>query len=385
MEAADGRARLSGGGSQLVFFALAYGVAFIAFAGQVGRRHLRFALALWAGGVASHLGWALLHLPDFVDAPTSIFLPGAASALFFPLGVLLVAPWREALATLPAALFVVRLGCLANSCCYVTPPDAVLELAGLAALGVAVRCWPHHTTVLVLSGLGALRVACEPLRATGPDPWLDPAWVGIVWIGVGALLQPHIRSIRDPDSAAEPELAGTLAAVLWVQVAFFGASVVIDDTASATLVAAFLATAIALAVVRPAIASAAVARGIAVGVLCACGVAAVAPFPVPFSDSGPGSGTGWTWLLAAGLLAPLFEEFLYRGRLLPALRPVLGDFGAVVASSGVAAIAHVRVAAMPAPFALGIVTGALVLRTGSLGLAVGVHMGWNLTWLVLAI
>ena len=59
----------------------------------------RFVLGLFVGAVFAHLGWALVHLPRVIEFPGWVLQPGAASVLFLPLGVMIVAPWREALKT----------------------------------------------------------------------------------------------------------------------------------------------------------------------------------------------------------------------------------------------------------------------------------------------
>ena len=87
-------------------------------------------------------------------------------------------------------------------------------------------------------------------------------------------------------------------------------------------------------------------------------------------------------LLAAALLAPVFEEVVYRQRLLGALRRRLGVAPAVLLSSGAFAIPHVEPWAVLGSFCVGLGLGAAMCVSGSLALCVGLHAGLNLAgWL----
>jgi len=83
-------------------------------------------------------------------------------------------------------------------------------------------------------------------------------------------------------------------------------------------------------------------------------------------------------LLGTAVLAPLFEEVLYRGRLLPALRARWGAAAAVVVSSAAFALPHLRPWALVGAFAVGLGLGALRVGSGRLAPCVGLHAGLNL-------
>jgi membrane protease YdiL (CAAX protease family) len=81
---------------------------------------------------------------------------------------------------------------------------------------------------------------------------------------------------------------------------------------------------------------------------------------------------------AAVLLAPVFEEILYRERLIPALAPALGALPAVALSSALFAATHFEPTAALVAFAGGLALGALFQATRSLALCIGCHLGFNL-------
>ena len=170
-------------------------------------RPVRFACALALGAALAHAGWLLLQLP--VIAPALRARPGllldprlGACVLFVPLGPLLLERSGAAIASLPLGLAVARLGCLAAGCCRGTPssapwavgglhPSALYECAGLLVLHTLVsRAAPRQRAPLVLAGIGALRLVCEPLRAApalGP-PLVPPAALAAAWIVLAAPL-----------------------------------------------------------------------------------------------------------------------------------------------------------------------------------------------------
>lgn len=96
----------------------------------------------------------------------------------------------------------------------------------------------------------------------------------------------------------------------------------------------------------------------------------VAPIP-------PAAGSGWLWLSML-VLAPLFEEPLYRGRLLLALRARMGTPLAVVLGSALFAISHIDPWPVLATFLVGLALGALMLASKSVAACVGMHAGLNL-------
>jgi membrane protease YdiL (CAAX protease family) len=79
----------------------------------------------------------------------------------------------------------------------------------------------------------------------------------------------------------------------------------------------------------------------------------------------------------ATVLAPLFEETLFRGVLLPVLGQRLGGLGAVLASAAVFALAHLSLGELVPLFVLGVGLGLLRWRTGRLAPGVFMHGFWN--------
>lgn len=90
--------------------------------------------------------------------------------------------------------------------------------------------------------------------------------------------------------------------------------------------------------------------------------------------------------LTATVLAPLFEETLFRGVLLPALGRRLGPVPAVLASAAVFALAHLSLSELVPLLVLGVGLGWLRWRTGRLAASVLMHSLWNgLTFLNLLV
>ena len=91
-------------------------------------------------------------------------------------------------------------------------------------------------------------------------------------------------------------------------------------------------------------------------------------------------------LLVAVLgLAPVFEELLYRERLLLALRTRVGAGFAVAISSLLFALPHLEPWSVLATSLVGLVLGALMLMGGSVALCIGLHAGLNLAAVVCGI
>lgn len=86
--------------------------------------------------------------------------------------------------------------------------------------------------------------------------------------------------------------------------------------------------------------------------------------------------------VSVALLAPLVEEILYRGMLLPWLNRFMGRWPAIVASAAVFAGIHLidwdARAAVPGLFLIGIVLGWAAMRRGDLSLAIPIHAGVNM-------
>jgi membrane protease YdiL (CAAX protease family) len=94
------------------------------------------------------------------------------------------------------------------------------------------------------------------------------------------------------------------------------------------------------------------------------------PFP-------PLAGEPSLWITGI-VLAPLFEERLYRGHLLAALRPRLGAAAALAVTSALFAAPHLAPWNVLGTFLSGLALGALALASGGLALPLGVHAGLNL-------
>ncbi len=91
-------------------------------------------------------------------------------------------------------------------------------------------------------------------------------------------------------------------------------------------------------------------------------------------------------LLVATLgLAPVFEELLYRERLLLALRGRIGAGLAVAISSLLFALPHLEPWSVLATSLVGLALGALMLAGGSVALCIGLHGGLNLAAVVCGI
>ena len=91
-------------------------------------------------------------------------------------------------------------------------------------------------------------------------------------------------------------------------------------------------------------------------------------------------------LLVATLgLAPVFEELLYRERLLLALRSRIGGGLAVAISSLLFALPHLEAWSVLATSLVGLALGALMLAGGSVALCIGLHAGLNLAAVVCGI
>ncbi len=100
----------------------------------------------------------------------------------------------------------------------------------------------------------------------------------------------------------------------------------------------------------------------------------------PLLDLVLSTSDGWallTFALTAMVLAPLFEETLFRGVLLPVVGRLLGGPSAVLISALVFAIAHLSLAELVPLSVLGVGLGLLRWQTGRLGACVCLHALWN--------
>jgi membrane protease YdiL (CAAX protease family) len=85
------------------------------------------------------------------------------------------------------------------------------------------------------------------------------------------------------------------------------------------------------------------------------------------------------------LLAPFFEELLFRGMLLRALRRRLDVAPAIAVSALSFALIHplldptlATFTVVPALFLLGVLSGILAVRSGELSQSIWLHVGFNL-------
>lgn len=86
--------------------------------------------------------------------------------------------------------------------------------------------------------------------------------------------------------------------------------------------------------------------------------------------------------LSAAVLAPLLEELIYRGLFLRALLRRMGAAPAVTISALVFAAVHLEPLLIPGLFLFGVLSAGLALRSGRLGPAWAMHVGFNVAGLV---
>jgi membrane protease YdiL (CAAX protease family) len=364
---------------RIIAIAGAFGVAVSVHASSTVAARSRFVLGLHAGALFSFVGLELIHHPTPLDPLRLLRLEGA-SLLFLPLGILFVAPWREALAALPLALAVARLGCLPYDCCYAKPWNAPPELAGFVALHFAARRWPEHTTPIVLSGFGAIRLLSLPLRATpAVEPFIDPAWIALAWIAAGVLLRHRIgsaESAREWFTERTEPLLRALILMLVVWLLFPLGAELFADPSRALLVASLAALALMVGLRQPVLPRISIASACVFGASLLAGAAISTIAGAGLGLAAVGGGPATSMVLVA--IAPVFEELLYRERLLGAVRFLWGGKWALFLSSALFALGHMDTRAMPIAFVGGLACGAVMLRTGSLAAVIGLHAGWNL-------
>ena len=81
--------------------------------------------------------------------------------------------------------------------------------------------------------------------------------------------------------------------------------------------------------------------------------------------------------LTTTVLAPFFEEIIFRGVLLPILSRDLGIVIGITISSFIFALAHLSISEIPPLFILGIGLGIVRLTSGRLFSSVIMHSLWN--------
>ena len=81
--------------------------------------------------------------------------------------------------------------------------------------------------------------------------------------------------------------------------------------------------------------------------------------------------------LTTTFLAPLFEEIIFRGILLPTLARDFGKIAGIIVSAFIFALAHLSLGEMPPLFVLGLGLGITRIASGSLLSSVIMHSFWN--------
>ncbi len=93
-------------------------------------------------------------------------------------------------------------------------------------------------------------------------------------------------------------------------------------------------------------------------------------------------------VVLTGLGAPIVEEILFRGLMHRGIADMSSDWGrpgvflAVVASSAVFAASHIQLLQFPALMMFGAIAAIALHRTGRLGTSIWIHIGFNLTTVV---
>jgi membrane protease YdiL (CAAX protease family) len=83
--------------------------------------------------------------------------------------------------------------------------------------------------------------------------------------------------------------------------------------------------------------------------------------------------------------APVVEELFYRGLLQRSLASRFNEIAVLVVVALVFALVHMRPIEIPGLFAIGLVFGYAALRTGRLGMAIMIHVGFNATGILRAL
>ena len=124
--------------------------------------------------------------------------------------------------------------------------------------------------------------------------------------------------------------------------------------------------------------------------LLAAAAAAPAPLVAPAAEGAAGAGVGvaagdlasrCVWVVGLTVVAPVWEELLFRGFLLPSLARRLPPAAAVAATSLLFALVHFTQEGFVPLLVLGAVFGAAYARTRNLLAPVALHSLWNV-WLL---
>jgi hypothetical protein len=99
------------------------------------------------------------------------------------------------------------------------------------------------------------------------------------------------------------------------------------------------------------------------------------------------AGGASTLLLVAIVVigAPVVEELFYRGLLQRSLAARFNEGAVLVAVAAIFAAVHFRPIEFPGLFVFGLILGWASLRTNRLGMAITIHMGFNLTGMLLVL
>jgi len=91
------------------------------------------------------------------------------------------------------------------------------------------------------------------------------------------------------------------------------------------------------------------------------------------------------FVIAVLILAPVFEELVFRGMLLRSLRPLMSDNWAIIVSACAFGAVHFlggnplgTLIALPALIGLGAISAYLAIRSGDLSRSILLHVGFNL-------
>jgi len=155
-----------------------------------GRHPWQFLASLVAGAGFAHLGWLALHAHTLADPQSALLdLTTGFSVLLFPLGPLLISRWDpDAWMSLPLALAVARLGCLASGCCggldaaWGTHPTPLYEVLCFVSLFPLVRRAPReYAGAVFLAAFGVIRLVIEPFRMSSAT-LVSPALLASAWV-----------------------------------------------------------------------------------------------------------------------------------------------------------------------------------------------------------
>ncbi len=375
---------------------------------------LRFVAGLALAAGASQIGWVLLHLDRVPADPRALLdLATGQSVLFAPLGLLAVAPWSRAarerylaaaLGSLPRAFAVARLGCLAAGCCHGvtgihgTHPTRLYEIVGLLALDAGTRRLPSAWVgPATLVGFGGVRLLTEPVRAVPPlgEPLVAPSCVGARLgrdrsrdgAGCGAASPQACRS-----SMRRASLTGALQVMLAVWTVLLSGPPLSSRIGAepATFLVFFVSAALLVATRRPPVARPRGRHALLFGLALALGFASHAPLggviglvglalgldPGELSSAGA---AGPLLLISVVAVAPVFEELLYRERLLDAIAATrLGGSGATLLTSALFALTHLTAWQVLGSFLVGLVLALLRRASRSVLACIGFHAGLNL-------